>query len=185
MNDFLNKYYAEYEKLLHPKDLFNKLIKSKELLKHANANGKMVFIQGNGASAAISGHCALDFTKQAKIKTMSFNESSLITAYSNDYGYEKWVEKALESYAKEGDVAILISSSGSSKNIVNAAKYCKMNNIKVITFSGFSDKNPLYSLGDVNFLVESKAYNIIECIHMIWLTTIIDLIIGKSEYVVN
>ena len=147
--------------------------------------GNTIFIQGNGASAAIASHCALDFTKQAKLKTMSFNESSLITAYANDYGYKDWLKKAFESYSVKNDTAILISSSGKSPNIVSAAEYVKSIGLNLITFTGFKKDNPLKKIGDINFWVDSKAYNIIECIHMIWLTAIIDLVIGKAEYSVN
>lgn len=185
MKSFLNNYYRVYSELLNDNSLYDNFIAVKELLVETNRNGNTTYIQGNGASAAIAGHCALDFTKQAKIKAMSFNEPSLITAYANDYGYENWVKEALASYSVNNDVAILISSSGRSINIINAAQYAKENGLKVITFSGFSKDNPLYQIGDINFCVEVKAYNIIECIHMIWITTIIDLIIGKAEYSVN
>ncbi|WP_020614648.1 D-sedoheptulose-7-phosphate isomerase [Sediminispirochaeta bajacaliforniensis] len=185
MVDFLKSYYKQYEDLLFDDSLFERLMAAKTLLVDSSRKGGTSFIQGNGASAAIAGHCALDFTKQAKIKTFSFNEASLITAYANDYGYEDWVAKALESYATQGDTAILISSSGTSKNIINAANYARSIGMNIITFSGFSSNNPLNQLGDLNFLVNSRSYNIIECIHMIWLTTIIDMIIGKSEYSVK
>ena len=52
------------------------------------------------------------------------NESNLITCFSNDYGYENWIKEALNFYYDKGDVVILVSSSGNSKNIVNAAKWC-------------------------------------------------------------
>ena len=50
-----------------------------------------------------------------------------------------------------------------------------------MTFSGINKNNPLSKLGSINFWVDSKAYNFIENIHQIWLLTIVDLIIGKSE----
>ncbi|MCP5047849.1 MAG: phosphoheptose isomerase, partial [bacterium] len=80
---------------------------------------------------------------------------------------------------------VLISSSGNSENVVNAATYARSVGNTIITFTGFNEDNPLKSLGDINFWLDSKAYNIIECTHMIWLTTVIDLIIGKAEYAVD
>ena len=56
---------------------------------------------GNGASASIANHASLDFTKQAKIKSVNFNESALITAFANDYGYENWIQKAVKYYGDE------------------------------------------------------------------------------------
>ncbi len=185
MTEFLTNYFSNYKNSIITDDLFENISKSISLIKEASANGHTLFIQGNGASASIASHCALDFTKQAKIKSMSFNEASFITAFANDYGYEYWVEKALGFYAEEGDIVILISSSGNSPNIVNAAKYAQDNRIKVITFSGFSSNNKLIQKGDINFWLNSRAYNVIECIHMIWLTAIIDGIIGKAEYSVK
>ena len=84
----------------------------------------------------------------------------------------------VDFYGDEGDILILISSSGSSANVVNAAKRAKELNIGVITFSGFKNNNPLRNLGDINFWVDSKAYNIIEMTHHIWLLSIVDYIIG-------
>ena len=62
---------------------------------------------------------------------------------------------------------ILISSSGTSKNILNAAKYCKENRIPLITLSGFKNDNPLFQLGNVNIHVPSNKYNFIEMAHHI------------------
>ncbi len=76
----------------------------------------------------------------------------------------------------------MISSSGNSKNVVNAAKRAKELDMGVITFSGFKDNNPLRQSGDINFWVDSKGYNIVEMTHHIWLLSIVDYIIGKIEY---
>ena len=78
----------------------------------------MIFA-GNGASASNASHASVDFTKQAGIKSINFNEVNLITAFSNDYGYENYIAKALEFYADQGDVFIPISVSGESENLIN------------------------------------------------------------------
>ena len=144
----------------------------------------MIF--GNGGSAAIASHVSVDLTKNAKIRCVNYNEADLITCFSNDYGYEKWIEKSIEFYGDNQDVLILISSSGRSKNMINACKAAKEKKIsKVITFTGHEKNNPLSLLGDINFWGESKAYNFVENTHQIWLLTICDLIIGKREYLPN
>jgi len=102
-----------------------------------------IIIVGNGGSAAISSHLAVDFTKAAKIRCVNFNEGSLLTCFSNDYGYENWVSNAINFYSKKGDLVILISSSGKSKNILNGAKQAKKMKCSLITFSGFDKNNPL------------------------------------------
>ena len=146
--------------------------------------GQLIFA-GNGASASIANHASLDFTKQGKVRSVNFNESAFITAFSNDFGYENWIEKALEFYAAAGDTLILVSCSGTSLNVVNAARYANDNGINVITFTGFDSENPLKLLGDINFWLDCRAYNIIEGVHQLWLLAICDLIIGKSEYSVS
>ena len=80
---------------------------------------------------------------------------------------------------------MLISVSGESSSVVNAAKFAKENDMQVVTFSGRHPNNTLRSLGDINFWVDSHAYNIVECIHMTWVTTVIDAFIGKAEYEVS
>lgn len=145
------------------------------------ADGKLMFA-GNGASASIASHYALDFTKQAGIPSVSFNDAALVTAYANDYGYERWVERAVEHHGRPSDAAVLISTSGSSPNIVNAAERCRDRGVRVITFSGFGPENPLRALGDVNLWAPSRAYNVVESVHSMWLGLLCDLIIGKREY---
>ena len=94
-----------------------------------------VLLGGNGASAAIASHAAVDLTKQAGVRSLTLFDPPLITAFSNDYGYERWLQKALGFYMDSQDVIILISSSGKSKNIVNAGNFVKEKGNKLITFS--------------------------------------------------
>ena len=60
---------------------------------------------------------------------MNFSDTSLITCFSNDYGYEKWMSKAINIYGQEKDVLLVVSSSGESKNIINACKEAKKKNL--------------------------------------------------------
>lgn len=182
---FLETLFAQYNEILFNKDVLNNIIKMKEVLLNVNSKGNKVIFAGNGASASISSHASVDFTKQAGIRSINFNEANLLTAFSNDYGYEKWLAKALEFYSDPGDVIVLISSSGSSPNVVTAAEYAASKEHTVITFTGFEQNNPLKLLGDINFWVDSRGYNIIENVHQIWLLAVCDLIIGKTEYSVS
>ena len=142
--------------------------------------GKKVIVVGNGGSAAMASHVAVDLTKAACIRAVNFNEADLITCFANDYGYENWVAKALEAYADKGDLVILISSSGKSQNILNAAEKGKEMGLSLITVSGFLSDNPLRKLGDLNLWVDSTEYNIVEMTHLVWLVAIIDYLI-ESE----
>lgn len=183
--EFITNYFKKCSDLLVQSNMIDDIIKAKKIILKTKNNGGKIIFAGNGASASIANHASLDFTKQGQVNSVNFNESAFITAFSNDYGYENWVKKAVEFYGKKEDLVILISSSGTSKNIVNAAQYAKENGISLITFTGFSESNPLKSIGDINFWVNSKAYNIIEGIHQLWLLSICDLIIGKTEYSVS
>jgi len=143
-------------------------------------NGKLIIV-GNGGSAAIASHVAVDFTKAASIRAINFNEADLITCFANDYGYEYWVENALKFYADKNDTVILISSSGSSKNIINGAKFCNLSKIKCITLSGFSEDNELKKYGNINLWVKSNNYNYVEITHQTWLLSILDYIISNQN----
>ena len=128
----------------------------------------------------MASHVAVDFTKAASIRAINFNEADLITCFANDYGYENWVGKALEAYADPGDLAILISSSGKSQNILNAAEKANEMGLSLITVSGFLTDNPLRKLGDLNLWVDSCEYNVIEMTHHIWLLAIVDYLIENK-----
>lgn len=179
---WLEKYFARYRQLLFGVDMSAQLIRLKDLLLAVRRDGKKAILAGNGGSAAIASHCSVDFTKNAGIRCVNFNEADLITCFANDYGYEWWLEKALEFYADDGDIVILVSSSGRSANMCRAAEYAVGRRLTVVTFTGFDETNPLRKLGSLNFWVDSRAYNVVEMTHQIWLLAICDLIIGSAEY---
>lgn len=173
MYEFFSNYYTNIFEKLNEVDInsINKLI---NLLIKVNKRKNKILLFGNGASASIASHVSVDMTKILNFRSLNFNEANLITCFSNDYGYENWMSKAINAYAKPGDLIILISSSGKSKNIINAAKYAKKNKLNLVTFSGFLKSNPLKKLGDINIWINSKNYNIVETVHQTILLSIID-----------
>ncbi|MBF0232714.1 MAG: SIS domain-containing protein [Desulfamplus sp.] len=175
--DFFNAYLNTLGNLIKKIDLalFQDIIK---LLDSLTECGKVIIV-GNGGSAAIASHIAIDLTKSAHIRAVNFNETSLITCLSNDYGYENWVAKGLEYYSDPDDVVILISSSGQSPNIINGAEAAKKLGLKIITLSGFDADNPLRGKGDVNLWVDSNIYNFVETTHQAWLASIVDNLCGS------
>ena len=183
-NQFIKNYLKDFIELLQPNDgLINELVKVRNLLLEVSSNNKKIIIIGNGGSASIASHFSVDLTKNAKLRCVNFNEASLITCFANDYGFEHWAEKAVDFYGDEGDLLIVISSSGRSQNMINAVKAARNGNFhSIITLSGFSEENPLKKLGDINLWVDNKSYNFVENIHQIWLLAITDLVIGKREY---
>ncbi len=187
--NFLGTYFTGYIAAIHSflQDDINKhsLNNVVELFKKTKDRDAIIYLIGNGGSAAIAEHMAIDLTKNAGLRAMAISGSPILTAFSNDYGYEKVFQKAIESFADKGDVLIAISSSGTSKNILNACRAAKKKNMKVITFSGFNSNNPLKKEGDINFWVDSKAFGYVEIIHNLLMHYINDAIIGKIEYVIK
>ena len=183
-NKFLIAYLDDFSELVKSnKVTVDQLEKVANLLIDVHQQNKKALIFGNGGSAAISSHFSVDLTKNAGVRCANFNEADLITCFANDYGFERWVEKAVDFYGDEGDMLIVISSSGSSKNMLNGVKAARTGKFKaVITLSGFDTDNPLRQLGDINLWVDSRAYNFVENIHQVWLLAIVDLIIGSREY---
>ena len=181
--NFIKNYLNDLSDLIKPnKDIVGKLIKVRDIFLNTSKKKGKILIFGNGGSAAIASHVSVDLTKNAKIRTVNFNESDLITCFSNDYGYERWVEKAVDFYADRNDTLVLISSSGKSKNMINACKEAKRKKINVISLTGHSKNNPLSRITHLSLWIDSRAYNFIENTHQIWLLTVCDLIIGKREY---
>ena len=174
-------YFERYRRALLQREVITRLITLKEALCATQAAGKKVILAGNGGSAAIASHGAVDFTKNARIRCINFNEADLITCFANDYGYEHWVEQALGFYADPGDLVVLISSSGQSRNMVNAARHAVERGLTLVTFTGFAKDNPLQQWGHLNFWVDSRAYNVIEMTHQMWLLAVCDLIAGGNE----
>lgn len=177
---WLRNYFEQYRLAIGADDALERLVTLKEWFQDVRAQGKKVVFAGNGGSASIASHCAVDFTKNTGLRCINFNEADLITCLANDYGYEHWLEKALEFYADAGDLVVLISSSGRSANMVRAGEYARAHGLPLVTFTGFQPDNPLRVLGKLNFWVASDAYNIVEMTHHIWLLAACDLLVAEA-----
>jgi D-sedoheptulose 7-phosphate isomerase len=136
-----------------------------------------IIILGNGGSNAISCHIAEDYTKALGKRALCFGDSARMSCYANDYGWDSAYAKYIEHFTTEQTLVILISSSGNSANILNAAQYCIENNIPIIILSGFSNTNKLNinftEKSLLSFYVDSSDYGIVECIHELILHSII------------
>ena len=143
--------------------------------------GRKVIFIGNGGSAAIASHMAVDYWKNGGMRAIAFNDSSLLTCISNDFGFPHVFAKPVEMFADSGDVLIAISSSGRSESILLGAKAAEGMGCKVITMSGFSVDTPLRSMGDLNFYVPSDSYGHVEIVHLALCHCILDTIISGQE----
>jgi D-sedoheptulose 7-phosphate isomerase len=146
----------------------------------ARTFGNTVFFIGNGGSASIASHMALDFQKAANVKAMCFNDGASLTAYGNDVGYESVFVEPLRVHGESEDILFAISSSGRSANIVNAAKVAKSLGMTVVTLSGFDPNNPLRECGKFNFHVASDRYGVVETTHLAICHAILDEVVGHQ-----
>jgi D-sedoheptulose 7-phosphate isomerase len=152
-----------------------KLIESTEkLFKNVKKKDSKVIIIGNGGNSSTCTHVSNDLTNYSKIRSINFNDPNLITCFANDFGYENWVSRALNFYCRKNDLVVLLSAGGNSKNILNAANYCKKKRINLITLSGINKNNKLRSYGRYNFYVNSKNYNIVESIQLNILLSLVE-----------
>jgi D-sedoheptulose 7-phosphate isomerase len=127
-------------------------------------SGKVI-LNGNGGSAAIVSHMHNDLCKAAGLRAMVFNETPLLTALSNDEGYESVFERPVEPWAKPGDVLLAVSSSGQSENILRSARASLKQGCQLITFTGFRANNPLRQMDQLNLHVPSQVYGYVETAH--------------------
>ena len=127
----ITRYFSELEQMLQAISLPN-LEAVLQLLEDAYRNGHRIFIMGNGGSAATASHFALDLAKNTimpgvpRLKAISLTDHvPLITAWSNDTAYEHIFAEQLANMIEPGDVAIGISASGNSPNVINALRMAK------------------------------------------------------------
>lgn len=161
----------EFKKCL---DLFS--TKEQDYLKTIIDAHHNIIILGNGGSSAVASHISEDYTKMLGKRAMTFSDSSMLSCYANDYGWENAYKMFLEHFLLPNSLVITISSSGKSKNILNATEYA-LTKAKVITMSGFEPNNPLRlfygSQSLMHFYIPSKDYGIVELMHNLILHSVI------------
>src|SRR5208337_3980533 len=146
----------------------------------ARLNRKVMFI-GNGGSAAVSSHMAIDIWKNGGVRAIAFNDGAMLTCLGNDYGYKHTFGKPIEMFADPGDVLIAISSSGRSENILNGVQAARSKECRIATLSGFDADNPLSSSGEINFYVPSNSYGYVEVIHHSICHCMIDILVKMKN----
>lgn len=118
-----------------------------ELLYGAYKNKKMVFVIGNGGSAANASHLAQDLAKgtrsrleqEKRIKALSLTDNlPFVTALGNDDGYDTIFEQQLRTFASSGDILVCISGSGNSPNIIKAVEWANKNGLETVGITGFN-----------------------------------------------
>ena len=134
--------------------------------------GRKIYWCGNGGSASDAQHLATELMggmsdhDRMPIPSIALTtDSSFITAWSNDIGFDSVFSRQIQGLGQEGDVLIGISTSGNSKNIINAIKQAKYKKLKTIIFTGI-DGGKLDGLADVAIKVPSKNTQRIQEAHI-------------------
>jgi D-sedoheptulose 7-phosphate isomerase len=153
----------ELKKTIIEKKLLHVLSKMGDEAVNAIKNGNKIMLCGNGGSAADAQHLAAELLIRLRpnnnregIAAIALAlDTSTITACGNDFGYDKIYERMVQSLGKEGDILIVITTSGNSKNIILAMEAAKSMNIKVFAFLG-SGGGAALGLSEQSFLVPSN-----------------------------
>lgn len=170
-------YFDNYSILLSNTEYIQKLERFKKILIKFKKKKSRIFIFGNGGSNAISSHFSVDIRNILEIDCINMSDTSLISCLANDFGYENSLVEFLKtSNVSKKDILILISSSATSKNMINAINEYSKKFSEVVSFTGNKKDNLLSKKSTLNFHVDSKIYNVIENIHQILLLTVIDSI---------
>ncbi|MBD1137150.1 SIS domain-containing protein, partial [Pelagibacterales bacterium SAG-MED49] len=144
IDKFLGDYLDKLNKFLLSSNIEN-IYKASQAIMDVSKRRKTIFVCGNGGSAAISNHYVCDYLKflrqksslRPKVVSLSSNLETIM-AIGNDINFDQIFRYQAESLAEKGDLLIVISSSGNSKNIKEVIKYAKGKKIKIIGFSGFN-----------------------------------------------
>jgi D-sedoheptulose 7-phosphate isomerase len=172
MTDLINssiKSHAEALNLIDEK----KIHQASDLIKKSLSENNTVFWCGNGGSASQANHLSAELIggmykdKKSPFKSVCLNvDTAFMTAWSNDDSFDNIFSRQLESLAQSGDILIALSTSGNSKNIINAAKYCNDNNIRIISLTGF-DGGRLKNLSDININISTNSTQRIQEMHIL------------------
>jgi len=146
-----------------------------EIVSNSIKNSNKLFFCGNGGSAAEAQHMAaeycatLDHNKPRKgMAALALTtDTSFITAWSNDFGYDGIFQRQIETLASSGDSLFAYSTSGNSKNVCLAAEYACANNISVIALTGNHPETKIEKFADFTFKAPSKDTPNIQEIHTI------------------
>tara|TARA_Y100000590_G_scaffold213292_1_gene241642 strand:+ start:3421 stop:4002 length:582 start_codon:yes stop_codon:yes gene_type:complete len=182
LNTFFKKYTNNLNNAITNVNIKNLNLASK-LMIDVIKKGKTIYVCGNGGSAAIANHYVCDFLKyfrqrsKFKPKIISLSNSiETITAISNDMDYKYIFKYQLESLYQQGDILLIISSSGSSENIKEVLKFANKRKIKTIGFSGFKG-GYLNKKSSISIHVKAMNYGISEDSHHVLMHIILQYLI--------
>jgi len=146
------------------------IIRGAEVLSECIASGHKILIFGNGGSAADSQHIAAEFVNRFMVERSPLpaialtTDTSVITAIGNDYGFDQIFSKQVAALGKKGDVAIGISTSGNSKNVIKAVKEASKAGLITMALTGRGGE--LAECADIIYRVETDSTGRIQEVHI-------------------
>ena len=165
----------------------DKLENASKLVVDTLKNGNKILLCGNGGSAADAQHIAAELTGRYKTERRGLpgialtTDTSALTAIGNDYGYDRIFDRQIEALANNGDLVIGISTSGNSKNILNALKVARKLGCKTLGLTG-QDGGAMNEFCDINLLVPSKDTPRIQEMHILIGHTICQIVDNEFKY---
>ena len=176
-----NSYLTAFETVkafVENEENIEKTEKISQELALAYKNGKKSLIAGNGGSNCDAMHFAEEFTGRFRkdrraLPSISISDSSHITCIGNDYGFDFVFAKGVEAFGQEGDFFFGISTSGNSKNIIEAVKMAKEKKLKTVALLG-KDGGKLKGVCDYEFIIPGETSDRIQEVHMMILHIIIE-----------
>lgn len=170
---FASGYLEYFNELLSRLDMvkLDQFYQQLEVLRH---RGDKMILCGNGGSASTAGHFVNDFSigtrsTQNPFKLMSLTDNTaVVTAIANDFGYDQIFSKQLEVYLNSGDLLVVISASGNSENLIKAVEYAKLKGSFIVGLLGF-DGGKLKDMVDLDITVTSEKgdYGPVEDAHLV------------------
>jgi len=154
-----------------------------DAIKAAHAADKVIYICGNGGSAATASHMVNDLVKAPAdasgcrpIRAVGLADCvSLMTAFANDIDYDQMFSKQIKAYGREGDLLVAISGSGNSANVLETCRAAKAIGMRVIGWTGFSG-GALKDLADIHVNVPNECFGQIEDAHLIIEHAVVELL---------
>ena len=174
------------ELILNSNFLISDIIRCVDIITHSLKKGNKIILFGNGGSAADAQHIAAEFIGRFNIERKSLpaialtTDSSILTSISNDYSFDTVFSRQCESLVSKGDVVIGISTSGNSKNVLNALKICKKRGAKTIGLLG-NKGGTIIKFVDYSLTVNSKSTPRIQEVHRVVSHLICDLVEKNIE----
>ncbi len=162
-------------------DISEALDKMWEDMCAAHSRGNKVMFIGNGGSAGICSHSAIDYCNSGGIRALAFNDGAALTCLGNDYNFDQVFSRQIGFHGQDGDILVAISSSGRSADIINGCEIARQMGCAVYTLSGFDTDNPLRKIGDTNIFLESHEYGFVELGHQTIIHAVLDRGVGWKK----